>query len=256
MFLVLGAASILGPLYMGCRKPMGQSYLQQNDSKQVPKVGNTQPRALGSARPLHQPPGAIPYAGGGEHPIVHRQMEHSRAQTRKISAVSESSFNSREALINGILPTSPPYTTHGIGALLLTYTAWHSPAASQCVLLAGIWASLCPSQCFHGARAALRVSPPCSTSPLRDIIFQAQRGGRCPRAECLTPLPAHSRDHSPSCWLSVGSRGAHPVQSSLGVMRGCRAQSSPARPCPCPPGGTPVVQSPGAAERGCRDRLG
>lgn len=30
---------------------MGQSHLQQNDSKQVPKVGNTQPRALGSARP-------------------------------------------------------------------------------------------------------------------------------------------------------------------------------------------------------------
>lgn len=237
---------------------MGQSYLQQNDSKQVPKVGNTQPRALGSARPLHQPPGAIPYAGGGEHPIVHRQMEHSRAQTRKISAagVSESSFNSREALING--------KTANISSL---HNPWdwstaaylHSPAQPSCF-------PACPS-CWHlgfpvpipvlpWCQGCTLVSPPCSINPLRDIIFQAQRGGRCPRAECLTPLPAHSRDHSPSCWLSVGSRGAHPVQSSLGVMRGCQAQSSPARPCPCPPGGTPVVQSPGAAERGCRDRLG
>lgn len=118
------------------------------------------------------------------------------------------------------------------------------------ILPAGIWAPLCPPQRFHGARAALWVSPPCGISPLGDIIFLAQKGGRCPPAERLTPLPAHSRDRSPSCWLFVGSRRALPVPSSFGMMRGCRAQSSPARPCPCPPGGTPVVQGPGAAGRG------
>lgn len=68
---MLGVAGTLGPLRVGCRKPMDQSHLQQNDSEQVSAVGNTQPWALGSAGPPHRPPGAIPSAGGGENPIVH-----------------------------------------------------------------------------------------------------------------------------------------------------------------------------------------
>lgn len=192
MFLVLGAASILGPLYMGCRKPMGQSYLQQNDSKQVPKVGNTQPRALGSARPLHQPPGAIPYAGGGEHPIVHRQMEHSRAQTRKISAagVSESSFNSREALING--------KTANISSL---HNPWdwstaaylHSPAQPSCF-------PACPS-CWHlGFPVPIPVLPWCQgcTSGVPSMQHQSPQGHHFSGSKRWSLSSSRMSDPSPS----------------------------------------------------------
>lgn len=40
------------------------------------------------------------------------------------------------------------------------------------------------------------------------------------------------------------------------MAQGCWARSSPATPCPGPPGGTPAARSPGVSEGGCGDKAG
>lgn len=66
---MLGVAGTLGPLRVGCRKPMDQSHLQQNDSEQMSAVGNTQPWASGSAGPPHRPQEPFPVQEVGSTPL-------------------------------------------------------------------------------------------------------------------------------------------------------------------------------------------